>query len=164
MIPTRRELTHTWPLAILFFVTGAKWFEAFADETLNAAHDEIAALFQRLLTTTLCRGQCVQDCRTFVTPMHQCYNGKQLFPVDPSWSTFDILDIAVAMADNDNENANEISFERFIFDSTDATCRGNVVDYFVLPTDTCVGPFGEPRPWGTFTIVDAAKRSKEAPL
>ena len=26
-------------------------------------------------------------------------------------------------------------------------------DYFVLPFDKCVGPFGPPRPWGKFTLV-----------
>lgn len=26
-------------------------------------------------------------------------------------------------------------------------------DYFVLPFDKCVGPFGAPRPWGKFTLV-----------
>ena len=26
-------------------------------------------------------------------------------------------------------------------------------DYFILPFDECVGPFGEPRPWGKFTLV-----------
>lgn len=26
-------------------------------------------------------------------------------------------------------------------------------DYFILPFDECVGPFGPPRPWGKFTLV-----------
>lgn len=28
-------------------------------------------------------------------------------------------------------------------------------DYFILPFDECVGPFGEPRPWGKFTLVSS---------
>ena len=27
-------------------------------------------------------------------------------------------------------------------------------DSFILPMGTCVGPFGDPRPWGKFTLMN----------
>ncbi len=61
------------------------------------------------------------------------------------------------------------SLKRRFFDSVDGTCRGNPSgsgddddggeeDAFVLPFDVCVGPFGPPRPWGTFTLLDERDR------
>lgn len=114
------------------------------------------------LRTTLCRDQCMHDdCRTFYTPLQTCYNGKQIFPKDPSWSAFDILDLAAAVNDGSSSSCGgTTTFERFIFESTDATCRGTIQDFFVLPINECVGPFGEPRPWGNFTIVVTAQSTE----
>lgn len=99
-----------------------------------------------LLQTVLCYGYCQDDCRMFVTPMDNCYNGKQLFPEDPSWSDFDILDEVVG----DDTTV----FRRKIFQTTNSTCGSTDFDTFVLPSDgSCVGPFGEPRPWGNFSVI-----------
>lgn len=72
------------------------------------------------------------------------------------------------------------SLKRRFFESGDGTCRDNGrsngavtgnenngdsesgggngddedEDSFVLPFDVCVGPFGPPRPWGKFTLLD----------
>jgi hypothetical protein len=42
---------------------------------------------------------------------------------------------------------------RYIFDSTEQNCQGNVTDHFVVPIHQCIGPFGPPRPWGTLSLV-----------
>ena len=108
------------------------------------------------LQTTLCHGKCVEDCQTFETPLGACYNAQQLFPNNPSWSAYDLLDVipahvATVPSIHRDDDPDEF-FYRYIFDSNDASCRGTVTDSFVLPTDICVGPFGEPRPWGNFSL------------
>ena len=150
MLATRRAIHTSWSIVVLFCLTGTRQ-EALVDKTWMAEQQQQEEWASSSLLTTLCRGQCVQDCRNYITPLHQCYNGRELFPSDPSWSEFDILDTIIMSNDDGNDDS---SLERFIFDSTDKSCR-NVVDYFVLPTNTCVGPFGAPRPWGTFTIIEA---------
>ncbi len=54
------------------------------------------------------------------------------------------------------------NLKRTFYQSRDGTCAGRENldqlngndDSFTLPFDTCVGPFGPPRPWGKFTLVD----------
>ena len=118
-------------------------------ETTNDDDGEDRKLSSFWLRTILCRGECVDDCMRFLTPINKCYNGQHLFPGDPSWSSFDMLDIVAA----DNDHHGDSSFGRFLFDSTDGSCRGMVTDNFILPLHACVGPFGEPRPWGNFSMV-----------
>lgn len=90
-------------------------------------------------------------CQQYITPLNTCYNAKTLFPYDESWSDFDIYDEIVMN-----------NLKRTFYQSRDGTCAGRENldqlngndDSFTLPFDTCVGPFGPPRPWGKFTLVD----------
>jgi hypothetical protein len=97
-----------------------------------------------LLKSTLCEGRCVDNCKSYVTPLDQCFNGQSLFPDDPSWGFYDISDVVLS---ND-------SFSRHFFGSKDGNCTGEPTDSFILPIHECVGPFGAPRPWGDFSFVD----------
>ena len=97
----------------------------------------------RMLLTTLCSDKCTRNCRHYQTPFQQCYNGHSLFPNDSSWnSTVDSLDTPI----------NATHFQRMFFEQGQS-CRGNATDGFELPYDTCVGPFGAPRPWGSFQLL-----------
>ena len=118
-------------------------------------------------TSALLSDNIQSGCKTYTTPLNKCYNAQTLFPDDPSWSTFDIYD-TLSMK----------SLKRTFYKSENGSCF-NVIksqelletimdrgyyydnfsqqmdddDYFVLPFDQCVGPFGAPRPWGKFTLV-----------
>mmetsp|Transcript_9487 Transcript_9487/g.13881 ORF Transcript_9487/g.13881 Transcript_9487/m.13881 type:complete len:120 (+) Transcript_9487:122-481(+) len=94
-----------------------------------------------LLETILCADKCKSKCKSYTTNIGTCYNGKDLFPNDPSWSSFDI-------SDEVDYDAQEL--HRFIFSTDDGSCGGGFpTDDFSIPLNICVGPFGEPRPWGT---------------
>ena len=70
--------------------------------------------------------------------------------MDPSWSEFDITD---EIGDDDTS-----SFRRKIFETTNGTCGSTDFDSFILPVDgACVGPFGLPRPWGNFSVIEVAQ-------
>ena len=103
------------------------------------------------LNSTLCKGRCVDDCKSYVTPLGQCFNGQSLFPDDASWGVYDVSDVVLS---ND-------SFRRQFFGSKDGTCTGEATDSFILPIQECVGPFGAPRPWGHFSFVDADSPDEE---
>ncbi len=64
-----------------------------------------------------------------------------MFPSDSQWGVYDILDRQI-----DNKYLN-----RTFFSTVNGTCL-NATDYFEIPLDSCVGPFGKPRPWGVFFI------------
>ena len=107
--------------AILFFVCGSR-----ADS---------------ILVTELCVDFCDgRDCRSYQTPLSDCYSGQSLFPNDPSWGDVDFMD----------EIVNGM-LERTIFGTNDGTCSDET-DNFTLPLNQCVGPFGKPRPWGQFSL------------
>jgi hypothetical protein len=107
----------------------------------------VAANFfgQPVVNTTTCSfrsnsGFCSGDCKTYLTPSAKCYNPASLFPGDPQWGPFDVLDNCVM-------SNSLIQVNRSFYLSTDGTCT-NRTDGFVLPTIECIGPFGSPRPWG----------------
>ena len=89
-------------------------------------------------------GNC--SCKTYVSPSDSCYNPKQLFDSDPQWGTSDIFDTCFG-------NQGTYYINRTFFASTDGTCSGSPTGNFSkLPTGgLCVGPFGAPRPWGSFS-------------
>eukprot|EP00041_Stephanoeca_diplocostata_P002316 m.25464 g.25464 ORF g.25464 m.25464 type:complete len:1144 (+) comp13183_c0_seq5:141-3572(+) len=91
---------------------------------------------------TCCKGECVHDCKTYVIPLHTCFSPRALFPGDEQWGTDDIRD-----------ECNATHLIRSFFTSTDGTCSsgGSPDNSFVVPLGECVGPFGKPRPWGSFT-------------
>mmetsp|Transcript_6119 Transcript_6119/g.8897 ORF Transcript_6119/g.8897 Transcript_6119/m.8897 type:complete len:155 (-) Transcript_6119:295-759(-) len=111
---------------------------------------------QRKLKMTLCpaSGCSTTDpaCKSFTTPLKSCFNGQQLYPVGDFFGEFDIYDEIVA--------ADRILHRRF-YASTDGTCTGDATDDYRLDLGQCVGPFGEPLPWGTFTVEDFHKMEQD---
>jgi hypothetical protein len=126
--------------------------------------------------TTLCVTQDCDDldgeaelvgvCKTYLTPIRHCYNAKFLFPGDESWSDVDIFD-ELHRPDgggNNKENAQKVEvpgpprLKRTFYKSKDGSCLE--VDYsWVQPFEVCEGPFGPPRPWGKFSLVDRKNNS-----
>jgi hypothetical protein len=103
------------------------------------------------LLTTLCGDKCNSHCRHYQTRLNTCFHGASLFPGDPSWNTSaSILDSPI----------NYSHFQRDFYDHgtsrSDHPCQGPPTDGFTLPYDICVGPFGAPRPWGTFQLLARA--------
>lgn len=117
---------------------------------------------------TLCRHRCKNDCILFQTPINKCFNGKSLFPDDSDvWGEYDVYDMVTIPSADDEESRNlrrrgEHTFKRYFFKTIDSSCGGNesvnvemATDKYVLPLEKCVGPFGPPRPWGTFELMTA---------
>ena len=102
-----------------------------------------------LLQTTICEDTaCESGCVQFITPIDDCFNGWDLFPdATESWGPYDIVDTIW----------NDETIERTIFRSMNSTCSSSDDDddndVLMLPLNECVGPFGKPRPWGEFKIV-----------
>lgn len=114
-------------------------------------------------------------CKSYTTPLNQCYNAQNLFPGDESWSAHDIYDTISMMnmkrtfyKSSDGTCSNALTLWELSESAEDAgvgdflaggvydhyiTQEGGSDDYFILPFDECVGPFGPPRPWGKFTLV-----------
>ena len=99
-----------------------------------------AALMQTNMT--LCgptRPLCSSDCKTYMVPVSTCYSPAILFPGDVQWGKWDVIDTC------DGHHLN-----RSFFATMDGSCGGERTDGFVVPLNECVGPFGKPRPSGTF--------------
>ena len=97
------------------------------------------------LNMTLCADKCVDDnCIDYITPINECFSSTRLFPNDPSWSGKDVRDIISSQTQ---------ILVRTIFDTENGTCYGSGNDLFRIPLNECVGPFGRPRPWGIFRII-----------
>jgi hypothetical protein len=141
------------------WVANATFFFSFFLSVILAEADPPVPL-HLLLNSTLCEGRCVDGCKSYVTPLNQCFNGQSLFPDDPSWGVYDISDIVLS-SDLLNESA---SFSRQFFGSKDGNCTGGPTDSFILPIYECVGPFGAPRPWGEFSFLWARTTKNETPL
>lgn len=95
------------------------------------------------LVQRLCVGRCdEQDCKKYVTPVDECYSPAALFPGDEQWGAFDARDVL-----------SPAGFTRSFFESTDGTCTSRDGAGIDLPLGECVGPFGKPRPWGSFKLV-----------
>ena len=120
-----------------------------------------------VLITVLCAGFCDgHDCRAYETPLQgQCYNGQVLFPHDPSWGDGDFSDEVIPRdLDDDQEDDSRISsswmLRRTLFRTQDGTC-GDETDRWTLPLEECVGPFGQPRPWGKFYVTKSPDDGQE---
>jgi hypothetical protein len=101
------------------------------------------------LNMTLCNDFCKNGCISYRTPLGTCYNPQEMFPGDPSWGDGDILDNKVTFSNG------QVTFQRTFYSSDDATCStGTPPDAETLPLNECVGPFGAPRPWGIFELVE----------
>ena len=92
---------------------------------------------------TVCAVRCSSDCKTYHLPLMQCFSPPHLFPGDPQWGAEDVRD-----------TCNATHLHRTFFASGDSSCT-NMTDSFIVPLSECVGPFGKPRPWGTFTCGNA---------
>lgn len=104
------------------------------------------------LNTTLCTGKCEGDCKIFVTPVMKCYNGISMFGDNKEnpFGAQDILDKII----RGQSSGTAIAVERTFYDSVDGTCSKKRSDQFdSIPLDLCVGPFGEPHPWGTLHLI-----------
>ena len=119
------------------------------------------------LQIRLCKDvKCSVECRLYEKPLYKCYNGQDMFPDDPSWSEYDILDaylcneigtvdtVAGRAQDGRINTSACNSFVRTFYASKDSTCQDKTDSFDSLPLKECIGPFGEPRPWGVFSVVD----------
>ena len=80
------------------------------------------------------------DKKTFEVPVGRCFNPLDTWPDDGDvWGEFDVLD-----------ECGDRILTRSFFSSTDGSCSGDPTDSYKLEYDTCLGPFGAPRPWGVF--------------
>ena len=87
------------------------------------------------------------DPLTFAVPVGTCFNPRVEFP-DASgdvWGDYDVLDAC-----------GERAVTRRFFASANGTCAGEPTDSYELEYDTCLGPFGAPRPWGVFECARSA--------
>ncbi len=99
------------------------------------------------LNTTLCKDYCETSCISYITPLNSCFNPQKLFPSDESWGEGDVLDDNVTFSSDEGQ----VSFVRTFYSTNDATC-GGLCESEMLPLNECIGPFGAPRPWGTFEL------------
>jgi hypothetical protein len=126
----RRQTSHKISFSLLLTLFDVCHSESFTNKTI---------------LTKMCKTLCSnrdKNCALFESPVAVCYNGQSLFPNDPSWGEYDIWDIVV----------DSTSFIRTFYFSVNASCQ-NSADTFTLPFDECVGPFGQPFPWGIFSLV-----------
>ena len=103
---------------------------------------------------TLCRNctdkeGCVGHAAKFDVPVGECFSPTKVFPNSSSWGKFDVLDIC-----------SKDSLNRTFYASTDGSCS-NVTDSYNLELNVCLGPFGQPNPWGIFQC-SVDERSQKA--
>ena len=92
---------------------------------------------------------CAADPRSYISPVGSCYSPSALWPGDPQWGEFDILDTVEGPRLN-----------RSFFASTDGSCNDRT-DGFDLDIDgSCIGPFGPPRPFGTIATILTTPKSR----
>ena len=131
------------------------WSTTVEDETISIASSNNFN-HSPMLNMTICKGRCFGDCREYLLPTNACYNPQTLFPNDPSWGQYDVIDEILDSSESDPIT----TFRRTIYPSTNLTCTidgEDPTDVFTIPLNECVGPFGKPRPWGTFQLVQEGK-------
>jgi hypothetical protein len=104
------------------------------------------------------------DPKTYTFPADTCISPPHLWPGDPTWASFDVLDTVDAEEDDGhlvagsggNSSSTALkkkqSVTRKFFASENGTCAGEPTDSFKLPLAVCVGPYGKPRPWGVSSL------------
>lgn len=92
-------------------------------------------------TMTVCADRCSTNCKVYKVPLSVCFNPTVLWPGDKQWGDNDILDLC---------HPSKGKLNRTFFRTKDSSCHGYASDSYELPLRECVGPFGKPRPWGTF--------------
>ena len=152
------------------------------DYNENGKEEAVSQPEPSQIQLTLCQNRCKGNCIVFETPTSKCFNGKTLFPDDDTnvWGEFDVFDLVQIPTleeedeiednaietningENGRKRRKEPTFVRYFFETRDSSCDGNSLDLvdvtkatdkYVLPLDACVGPFGPPRPWGTFQLL-----------
>jgi hypothetical protein len=106
--------------------------------TLATDHSSRASDVENM---TVCKDKCSGDCKTYYISFNACFSPPMHWPNDPQWGAFDCRD-----------SHNGTHFTRDFYGSQSKTCAGVPTDTFTVDLGECVGPFGKPRPWGTFTI------------
>ena len=137
---------------------GALW------KDLDMIDDQIKDNTQNL-QLKLCHNRCSdENCVIFQTPIQTCFNGRTLFPhdMDHSWGPYDIYDELI----HHPYNQRIAYFHRYFFLTRDSSCAqdrtkknisidlSKAADVYKLPLEICVGPFGKPRPWGEFELIN----------
>jgi hypothetical protein len=134
----------------LFSMLIALFGRSIADNVPSASTFTTAAS-QTSMNMTVCTYACKGDCKTYITPVDECFSSATLFPDDPSWSGLDVYDRLVG---------DELL--RTIYHTADGSCTpSDNDDRFQIDLNTCVGPFGRPRPWGIFSILPTSGNDKE---
>lgn len=124
------------------------------------------------LQTSLCEDiECSAECKLYETPLNKCYNGQDMFPGDPSWGKYDVLDTYLcrgivsvgtvlvagrALGARGVDDSPCTSFTRTFYASKGSTCQDKTDSFDSVPLKECIGPFGEPKPWGLFSVVGRA--------
>jgi len=114
---------------------------AFYKYLIDEEEDSITMEFYNDSITMKACKDCKSDCVNYKTPIGTCFNPSVLFPHDPQWADFDTKDIYFDSGD----------FQRTFYESKNGTCV-KPTETFTIPLDTAVGPLGDPRPCGIFTI------------
>ena len=163
-------LRLAWKAAVLMALVGAQGTTNHGGPvplsgSVRGSPGLVAGAATRIIVQlTMCEdNMCHLDCQTYVTPLNSCFSSGNLFPNDPSWSDgWDIWDTTrgevvglsggVGEEEEAAEHATPKTLHRVIFSSKNGTCVGHNPDSFDIPLNFCVGPFGAPRPWGTFEL------------
>lgn len=144
-------------MCVLFFPL------AIATEMDTTTISEGNHLSQILITTLYVDNGCIGENYTiYATPIDECYSGKDSYNFDTDLSLF--MSHNNPFGDNDitdemiQENDEIIGISRSFYKSTNGTCTGGITDSFPnIPLNVCVGPFGEPYPWGTLKLISKTK-------
>lgn len=130
-----------------------------------------------ILKTTLYVEKCIgDDFEIYSTPIDECYSGKDSYNTKQNLRTKTMdeksisanLDFNNPYGEHDikdelvKQNGEIVGIQRSFFQSTNSTCTGGITDSFPnIPLDTCVGPFGEPRPWGVLNVINLVGNKEE---
>mmetsp|Transcript_20088 Transcript_20088/g.31602 ORF Transcript_20088/g.31602 Transcript_20088/m.31602 type:complete len:184 (-) Transcript_20088:193-744(-) len=157
-----------YPIAVLHYYTDSGKQQQQQQQLRSTPSSSQSSKKVRTLmcTTESCTDATVDTpgCKEYTTPLETCYNAQTLFPGDESWSDLDIYDTMMMR-----------NLKRTFYESKDGSCGGreeeedghNIPqavdgdDTFILPIGDCVGPFGPPRPWGKFTLLEDGVLSEE---
>ena len=135
----------------------------------NTTCIEVMTLCVDCTEANLCQKDA--DKKVYEPPVGKCYSPSLLWPGDDAWGPFDVLDTWSSSSslpstsssfqhlDNISSNGTRTrsqflppnTLTRAFYATKDGSCGGSATDNYDLPVDTCLGPFGKPRPWGVFT-------------
>lgn len=81
--------------------------------------DEAKSIVTLMCETQSCDGatSSTPGCHSYATPLRTCYNARDLFPGDESWSEFDIYDDMIML-----------NIKRTFYTSADGSCTGRGED------------------------------------